>query len=213
MSKNGYLLIEFMLIFFGLPILIWVDKDFIHPAILLLPCLVFILLILKYRTEFKFIELKYLRISKKEWIKNSVIILLAAALLLAGTVVFERENLFNLIRANPFIFIAIVVFYPIFSAYAQEIIFRTFLFWRYRTLFRNNFLFILASSASFSFMHIVYYNPVSMILTFAMGIYLAQVYLRTRSVLFTTILHGILGILVFAFGLGQYFWLDMPLDK
>jgi hypothetical protein len=35
---------------------------------------------------------------------------------------------------------------------------------------------------------------------------------RTRnpvSVLFTSILHGILGDMVFTFGLGSYFWLDM----
>jgi hypothetical protein len=49
-----------------------------------------------------------------------------------------------------------------------------------------------------------------MILTFIGGLYFAQVYRHTRSVLFTSVLHGIFGIMIFGVGLGQYFWLDMP---
>ena len=70
--------------------------------------------------------------------------------------------------------------------------------------------FVLASGISFSFLHIVYYDPVSMILTFVGGIYFAMVYQQTRSVLFSALMHGVTGMMVFAVGLGQYFWLDMP---
>ncbi|MCK4745964.1 MAG: CPBP family intramembrane metalloprotease, partial [Bacteroidales bacterium] len=63
---------------------------------------------------------------------------------------------------------------------------------------------------SFSFLHIVYYDPVSMILSFIGGIYFARVYQQTRSVLFCTVLHGVMGIVIFGVGLGRYFWLDMP---
>ncbi len=59
-------------------------------------------------------------------------------------------------------------------------------------------------------MHIVYYDPVSMILTFIGGLYFAPIYQQTRSVLFTSVLHGIFGIMIFGVGLGQYFWLDIP---
>jgi hypothetical protein len=59
-------------------------------------------------------------------------------------------------------------------------------------------------------MHIVYYDPVSMILTFMGGLYFARNYQITRSVLFTSVLHGIFGIMMFGVGLGQHFWLDMP---
>lgn len=40
-------------------------------------------------------------------------------------------------------------------------------------------------------------------------IFLAPVYERTGSVLFTSILHGIFGNIVFTIGLGEFFWLDM----
>jgi membrane protease YdiL (CAAX protease family) len=59
-------------------------------------------------------------------------------------------------------------------------------------------------------MHIVYYNPLSMVLTLIGGLYFAFVYIQTRSVLFSSVLHGCMGTIVFAVGLGQYFWLDMP---
>jgi len=130
--------------------------------------------------------------------------------MLAYVVAFEREKLFNLPRTHPWIFVAMCVFYPVFSAFGQEIIYRTFLFRRYRRIFPREWHFVLASGLTFSFLHIVYYNPVSMILTFVGGVYLAKIYLKTRSVLFTSALHGVLGIMVFGVGLGQNFWLDMP---
>ena len=48
-----------------------------------------------------------------------------------------------------------------------------------------------------------------MILTLIGGIYLASTYNRTRSVLYSAILHAIMGMLVFSVGLGEFFWLDM----
>jgi membrane protease YdiL (CAAX protease family) len=103
------------------------------------------------------------------------------------------------------------IFYPVFSAFGQEVIYRTFLFRRFGSLFKKPWLTVLASGLTFSFLHIVYYDPVSMILTFAGGIYFARVYQQTRSVLFSAVLHGVLGVVVFGVGLGRYFWLDMPL--
>jgi membrane protease YdiL (CAAX protease family) len=155
-------------------------------------------------------ELIFLKIGRKMWLNNLLIVIFTAVILIMATIIFERENLFNLPRNNPVIFVAMCFFYPVFSAYSQEIIYRTFLYHRYGILFNKRILFILASSISFSFVHIVYYSGVSMVLTFIMGAYLAFVYWQTRSVLFSAILHGIFGILVFAVGLGQYFWLDMP---
>jgi membrane protease YdiL (CAAX protease family) len=141
---------------------------------------------------------------------SAFIIVISALLMLGYVWLFERHNLFNLPRANLWIYLAMVVFYPVFSAYGQEIIYRTFLFRRYSPIFPKAWQFILLSALTFSFMHIVYYDPVSMILTFIGGLYFSWVYLSTRSVLYTAVLHGIFGMLVFGVGLGQYFWLDMP---
>lgn len=211
MKTRIYLYLEFVLLFFGIPTLVYLDQDFIRPSIIILPALVFIFLLLRKNTDFKWRELISWTVSGKTMAGSAVIILICGLLMLGYVWLFERHNLFNLPRANIWIFLAMVVFYPVFSAYGQEIIYRTFLFRRYSVIFPKAWQFILLSALTFSFLHIVYYDPVSMILTFIGGLYFSWVYITTRSVLYTAVLHGIFGMLVFGVGLGQYFWLDMPL--
>jgi len=205
-----YLSIEFVLLFFGIPTWIYLDQDFIHPSIILLPVLVLIFILLRRSSDFKWRELIRWHVPRTILFRNAVIIVLAALLMLTYVLFFDRENLFNLPRANIWIYLGLCLFYPLISAFGQEIIYRTFLYRRYSTLLPKGWHFVLASALTFSFMHIVYYDPVSMILTFVGGFYFARVYQLTRSVLFTSVLHGIFGIMIFGVGLGQYFWLDMP---
>ena len=80
---------------------------------------------------------------------------------------------------------------------------------RYQKLFQNKWLLIFASATTFSFVHIVYFSILSLVLTFFAGIYLAYIYQKTKSILFVSILHGIMGFWIFTVGLGQHFWLDM----
>jgi membrane protease YdiL (CAAX protease family) len=103
----------------------------------------------------------------------------------------------------------LITFYPVFSASAQELIFRTFLFHRYEKLFGSGIPIILASAATFSLAHIFFFHPLSLILTFLLGLYMGYIYHKKRSVLFTIFLHGLYGNMIFTIGLGQYFWLDM----
>jgi len=211
MRKKGLRALEFVILFFGIPLLIFLDEDFMYPSIIVLPVLVFIFVILRRTTDFQWRELFGWNISRKEFRRNGIIILLALALMLVYVAFFDREHLFDLPRANPWMFLGMCVFYPVFSAFGQEVIYRTFLFRRYQDIFGPDWLCILFSGITFSFLHIVYYDPISMILTFLGGIWFAGVYRRTRSVLFTSVLHGLMGMIVFGVGLGRYFWLDMPI--
>jgi membrane protease YdiL (CAAX protease family) len=210
MKGKIYLAIEFVLLFFGIPIWIYLDQDFIHPSIIILSVLVFIFILLRRNSDFKWRELIRWQVPRKVLYANSILILLAALLMLGYVISFERENLFNLPRANIWLYLGLCLFYPVFSAFGQEIIYRTFLSKRYSRILPRGWQFVVASALTFSFMHIVYNNPVSLILTFIGGIYFAVNYRITRSVLFTSVLHGIFGIMMFGVGLGQYFWLDMP---
>jgi len=209
-KKDMYLAMEFLILFFGIPTFIYLDQDFIHPSIIILPVLVFIFLLLRRNPEFQWKELVAWSIPRNTIYGSALIVLVAALMMLGYVWIFERHMLFNLPRANIWIYLAMCIFYPVFSAYGQEIIYRTFLSRRYSSIFPKGWQFVLASAISFSFMHIVYYNPVSMLLTFIGGLYFALVYWQTRSVLYTSVLHGIFGMTVFGVGLGQYFWLDMP---
>ncbi len=207
--KKILLFIEFIFLFFGVPLLIYFETHIIHPSAIILPILIGIFIYLKRLPDFRFKDLIQFNIKKKILLIHAFFILLISLALLSGVYLFDRNNLFNLPKGNILIWIMLCIFYPVFSAYGQEIIYRVFLFHRYRTIFKKNIFFILASGVSFSFMHIVYYSHISIILTLFMGIYLASIYVKTKSVLFTSILHGFLGDVVFTIGLGSYFWLDM----
>ena len=210
MKERGLRVLEFVILFFGIPLLIFLDEEFIHPSIIVLPVLVFIFFILRRTTDFNWRELVRWNIPNSVLIRNGIIVLVSLVLMLGYILIFDREHLFDLPRSSPWIYLAMCIFYPVFSAFGQEVIYRTFLFRRYENIFGPQWLITLFSGITFSFLHIVYYDPVSMILTFVGGIWFARVYHQTRSVLFTSVLHGVMGILIFGVGLGRYFWLDMP---
>jgi len=201
--------IEFIFLFFGVPLFLFFDKNIIHPSAILLPVLVALILYFRKQKDFHSRDLFRLKITKKMWMKQAVVVFLMGVSLLNYVMIFEPENIFNLPRRNPIIWLAMLGFYPVFSAFGQEVVYRKFLFMRYKNLFKGKWVLIFASAVSFSFVHIVYFSVLSLVLTFFAGIYLALIYDKTKSVLFTSILHGILGFMIFTFGLGQHFWLDM----
>ncbi len=208
-TRKTLYFIEFLILFFGVPLFLFFDKNLVHPSSILLPVLFALVLYFRKQKDFHLRDLIRLGISKHMWLKQLLIVLFIGILLLIYVLIFEPENLFNLPKRNPFIWVAMFFFYPVFSAYEQEIVFRKFLFMRYKPLFKGKWTMILTSAVTFSFVHIVYFSTLSLILTFFAGIYLALIYDKTRSVLFVSILHGLLGFLIFTVGLGQHFWLDM----
>lgn len=201
--------IEFLMLFFGIPLFLAIDGNFIHPSSALLPVLIALILYFRKQKDVHLRDMVTLNIPKKIWLKQGIIVLIAGILLTILVLIAEPDNLFNLPRGNWKIWLALFFFYPIFSAYAQEVVFRKFLFLRYQPLFNKPWMLVLASAVSFSFVHIVYFSVLSLVLTFFAGIYLAIVYYQTRSVLFVSIIHGALGFFIFTVGLGQHFWLDM----
>lgn len=207
-TRNILIWIEFIALFVGIPLLL-VSGKVMHPSSILLPLVAGLAIYFYLQKDFKFREFIQLKVSRQTWITQGIIVLLIGIVLTLAVWIFEPENLFNLPRGNWKVWVGMFFFYPTFSAYAQEVIYRLFLFNRYRTIFRNKNSLILASAITFSYAHIVYFSVLSLILTFLAGVYLAIVYQKTKSVLFVSILHGALGFFIFTVGLGQHFWLDM----
>lgn len=207
--KNILMAVEFILLFFGIPLFLLFEEEIIHPSSILLPVLIGLILYFRKQKQFRWHDLIRLDISKKMWLQQTVVVMLTGLFLFVFVLIFEPENLFNLPKGNPAIWLAMFGFYPVFSAYEQEVVYRKFLFMRYQPLFQKRWIIILASGISFSFVHIVYFSWLSVFFTFIAGVYFAWLYNKTKSVLFTGIIHGIMGFLVFTVGLGQHFWLDM----
>lgn len=207
--KRTYLSFEFLLLFFGAPLVVFFTDWGTHPVLILPPAFVLFLLYFVWKKNFSFKSFLRFDVSLKMILRNTALMLLATVLLAVYVLLFERENLFNLPHKNTRLWITMMLVYPVISAFIQEVIYRAFLFSRYSRLFKHRDWIILASGVAFSFVHIVYFSSFSMITTFILGTYLAYIYGKTKSVLFTTILHGYLGNVVFTVGLGHHFWQDM----
>ncbi len=201
--------LEFTLLFFGVPLLIYSESLVQHSSLVLLPVLAGMILYFMVKKDFNLKSLIRLNVPRSMIWKNIGLVFLSGFFLIVFVYFYEPENLFNLPKENPNIWLMLIIFYPLFSAYSQEVVYRTFQFTRYRDLLKNRNFLIAVSGITFAFAHIVYYHPLSMLLTLVAGVYLAWVYRETKSVLFTAILHSLLGILVFTVGLGEYFWLNM----
>ncbi|MGI5239138.1 CPBP family intramembrane glutamic endopeptidase [Dactylosporangium sp. CA-139066] len=132
---------------------------------------------------------------------------LAAVVAVAAVWLFDREHLFDLPRHSPGLWILIVIAYPVVSVYPQELLFRAFLLHRYANLFRrNDRLAAAASAVSFGLAHLLFGNPIAVILTLGGGWLFARRYQRTRSLLVVCAEHAAYGLLIFTVGLGRFFY-------
>jgi membrane protease YdiL (CAAX protease family) len=129
----------------------------------------------------------------------------AAALTLAVRV-FAPALFLNMPRRNPLLWAGIMIFYPLLSVIPQTLVYRAFLFERYRALFCAEPARILASAAAFAWLHIALRNWLAPLLTLPAGLLFAWRYSRTRSVLASAFEHALYGCVVFTLGLGAYFY-------
>lgn len=127
-----------------------------------------------------------------------------AALAVVGIAVLAPDRLFALPRQEPLIWVAVVVLYPLVSVYPQELLFRAFLFHRYRPLFGAGS--VAVSATAFGFAHVIFGSLWSVLLTLLGGALFAWRYRRTRSLLAASVEHALYGVLAFTVGLGDLFY-------
>lgn len=116
------------------------------------------------------------------------------------------ERFLSFHRENITLWVIVMIFYPLFSVYPQEIIYRVFMFERYKPLFQNTTAMIVASAAAFAFGHIIFGHWISVVMTLIGGIMFGITYARSKSALLTAFEHALYGDLIFTIGLGTYFY-------
>ena len=116
--------------------------------------------------------------------------------------VVDINMLFIVVKTKPSFWLMILFIYSFFSVYPQELIYRTFFFQRYESLFRSNLVFILVNAAVFSLAHIFFKSSLVMFLTFTGGILFALTFKKTKSTLLVSIEHAIYGCWLFTVGMG-----------
>jgi len=133
------------------------------------------------------------------------LVLLAVIITLTiGYVYFtDVSKLFIVLKSKPVLWISILFFYSVFSVYPQELIYRTFFFVRYESLFKNKSLLIFVNAIAFCLVHFFFQNTLVLILTFLGGILFALIFVKTKSTLLVTIEHAIYGSWLFTVGMGE----------
>jgi membrane protease YdiL (CAAX protease family) len=142
---------------------------------------------------------------RAEWRRSLRNFALLAPLLALYTLLFHREIFLQLPMERPGVWAGIMVFYPVFSVYPQEVLWRVYFFHRFARLFPSPAVLIAANAAAFGFMHLAYGNTVSILLTTLGGLLMARTYHRSRSTLAVCFEHALWGMLVFTLGLGTFF--------
>ena len=205
--RKVYLGLEFVVLFIALPSLyLHLRPILIHP-IPAVWCFAAVCVWL-LRRDGRFEPGRYWGVlpSKKQVLMAIARFAVAAALLSTLVVVFEPARLLDYPRRSPLPWLAFILLYPALSAVPQGIVFRAFIFHRYRGLFGNGWAMITASGLVFCYAHIIYRNPVALLLTLAGGLIFAHSYAKSRSLLFSSMEHALYGNFIFTIGLGYYIY-------
>jgi len=203
--------LEFGLLFFGLPSL----AAFGPFQIRVIPTLVAVGLICAAALllDRSFDRRSLLRPSAvwvaMRWIIARFVIL--GVLLLGATwiwdLMIEPSVLFALPRRDAGLWLTIMVLYPLFSVYPQELIYRAFVFQRYAPAFGERWGMVAASALAFGYGHIIFGHWLSVAMTVLAGALFAHTYAKRRSLAACWLEHTLYGDLVFTIGLGSLFYL------
>jgi membrane protease YdiL (CAAX protease family) len=195
---------EIILVFLGLPLLYYFDYIPFHKSIPLLAVfLLFLFLLIRDKSfDRKLFGLNGFKSWKFLFIRFLIFALVSTLLVF----IIDPENLFILPRKQLFLWGMIMIFYPIWSAYPQELIYRSWYFHRYRSLFKREWVFIFLNALLFSFSHIIFRNWLAIVMTFFGGLMFAYTYRKSNSLMTVFIEHLLYGNYIFTVGIGQYFY-------
>lgn len=205
-GRNTWLWVEWGALFWVLPILMWLGGRGFPKFLPLVLGTVFITSYLVRSSRFdnrRFFAFENGRAFVRGMLWKFPMV---GLMLLALTWIIAPQQLFFFPRQRPLIWLMVMILYPVFSAFPQEIIYRAFFCQRYRALFPSPRLLLVMNAVCFAFVHVAYGNMVAPLLTLPAGFMFARTYTRHRSVLLAAVEHGLYGALVFTMGLGSYFF-------
>jgi membrane protease YdiL (CAAX protease family) len=199
--SNGYILVEFSVLFIIVPLLYVLDLIPFHKIIPLVALFIYCAVVLainrpnnpdrfRAKANWRFILLRFFIIS---------------VLIFLWIIWFSSNPLLADFGANRQLFYMVLI-YPFSSAFPQEFIFREFFFYRYKPLFKSEMALVGTNILLFSFAHIYFANWTVIIFTLAGGLIFALTYSKTRSLLVVTIEHTLFGLVILSSGLAEQFY-------
>jgi uncharacterized protein len=205
MARLILLALEFSIVFFVLPLLIYFR---------ILPNLPIPYLVVAGLATFLFLyfepSFRFGRFSWMAFREHLPPLLLRDAVLLAAlgiaVWIFAPELLFSFVKRSPRFWALVMVLYPLFSVYPQELLYRAFFFHRYTAFFGSGWGMFLASALAFGFVHIIFGNWLSVGLCVIGGLLFSLPYQSSGSLLLACLDHAIFGDFIFTIGLGRFFY-------
>ena len=206
-NRRLLLAIEFILVYIGIPAFFYFNISPIPKLPVLIIMSLLIMLILYNDPDFHLETLLSMKIGKDILYNMVNRFLISGAMLVALGAALIPSLLFAFPREHPLLWALGALSYPLLSVLPQEIIYRAFFFHRYKLLFPGKTLLIFANILAFSFVHIVYFNPIAVALTIIGGYFFSKTYINTGSFMITSIEHSFYGFLLFTIGLGTAYFM------
>nr|WP_237212438.1 CPBP family intramembrane glutamic endopeptidase [Ruegeria lacuscaerulensis] len=196
---------EFGLFFIAVPVLIAVffPPDWMFPSLLTFTAIG--ILLLHLTPGFAWAELRH---NWRNWSWGELAAFtFAMAVFCSAFVMMTRPGAaFSLLRHRPELLAVILLAYPVLSALPQELLFRSLFFRRYHAILPNGRAAYLLNAALFSLAHLMYWSWIVTIMTFGGGLLFTWAYRKRGSFFYAVLLHAIAGNIIFAAGLGVYFY-------
>ena len=222
-ERNGqggaWRLVEFLLLFGGVPALHAADLLRVHPFVVLWITSAFCLVMLLLDSGF---DKRTLWRGRRPWREHRAelgLILTRFAwitpIVLVAVALISRDRLFSFPRHWPGLWALVMCLYPIFSVYPQGVIYRAFLLHRYRDLITPATSPVsaalprraaLVAALAFAYMHMIFRNPLAPALTLVGGYLFTRTHQKTGSLIVSSIEHAFYGCLLFTAGWGRYFY-------
>lgn len=202
MQSVRYRLVEFFIVFILIPISFVLSFQLWVKLAIGISGFIYVIYVLLKVENNKFKIRQHINWTQF-WQRTTIKFLATAMITVSYMYILDYDNLFVVVKSNPMLWVAILFVYSVFSVYPQELVYRTFFFQRYESLFRSNALFIIVNAALFSLAHMLFKNTLVMILTFIGGVLFALTFKKTKSTLLVSIEHAIYGCWLFTVGMGE----------
>jgi len=202
MQSVRYRLIEFFIVFILIPISFVLEFQLWLKLVIGLIGFIYVVYVLLRIENNKFKIRQHINWTQF-WQRTFIKFLAIVVVTTVYVYLVDAKNLLIVIKSKPLLWVSILFIYSVFSVYPQELVYRTFFFQRYESLFRSNVLFVLVNAALFSLAHIFFRNILVTILTFVGGVLFALTFKKTKSTLLVSIEHALYGCWLFTVGMGE----------
>jgi membrane protease YdiL (CAAX protease family) len=132
-------------------------------------------------------------------------VLLTSSLIIGLAVVTIPQQLFDFPKAYPELWLLFLAIYFVISVYPQELLYRAFIFRRYKPIIESEKTLAVVSAILFGWMHVAFGNWTAVLLSSGGGWLIATTYRQTRSLRMACLEHALYGLLIFSIGYGRSF--------